>query len=359
LKKTANVPVIVAGRLCDPRMIMKAVETDRCDIAAISRPMMADPQMPRKMMEGRLDDVRMCTACCYCMSEEGWGKNCAINPDLSRELILPKIESAKVARRILVIGGGPGGMEAARILSERGHEVTLCEKKEHLGGALFTASAAPLTREWRSYTKWHMRQIEKLGVRVHLGLDVTKEYVQAMGPDAVVLATGGSTRRDVPGAELGHVVIEDDALLKKVELGDRIVVLGGAFWDVETAISLAAEGKKVTLIREEPGIAMMTLGLPKGMPLVREMLRQKGIKTFFAARVERIETNGVMVLDDTGMARSLKADSVVLSMGRISNRRLVEELQEYDCEIHQIGDCVKPANVAHAVYGARIVAATL
>jgi 2,4-dienoyl-CoA reductase-like NADH-dependent reductase (Old Yellow Enzyme family)/thioredoxin reductase len=357
VKKITKLPVIVAGRLCDPRMIIKAVETDRCDIAAISRPLMADPLMPRKMMEGRLDDVRMCTACCYCFSEAGWGKNCALNPDLSRELIMPKIEPVKTPRNILVVGGGPGGMEAARILRERGHDVTLCEKKDYLGGTLFTASAAPLTREWRSYTKWHQRQIKKLGVKVHLGTEVTSDYIDTMRPDAVIVATGANPRRDIPGSEHSLVVTEDDALLKNCGVGNKVVVLGGAFWDVETAISLASEGRDVTLVRETPTIDMNKIGLLKGMSILTGKLQQSGVKPMFSTKVADIKANGVAVIDPDGNALFLEADTVVLSLGRASERSLADSLVDSDFDIHEIGDCVIPNNVAEAVYDARVVAA--
>lgn len=359
VKKVTKLPVMVAGRLCDPRMIVKAVENGQCDVAAISRPLMADPHMPRKMIEGRPDDVRMCVACGYCMTEAGWGKFCAINAESARELALPKIRPAKTPRNILVAGGGPAGMEAARILRERGHDVTLCERDGHLGGALRIPATAPLTREWKTYTNWHVRQMESLGVKIRLNTEVTKELVEQVRPDAVVVATGATPKKDIPGSDLPLVVTEDDAFLHGVAIGKRVVVLGGAFWDVETAISLADQGRDVTLVREEDNISVWELGLIKAMPILTGMLQEKNIKPLFLTKVRNIEKNGVTVVDAEGKSTFVEADTVVLSRGRSSNRKLAAELQERFDEVHEIGDCVTPHGVADAVYGGRVIGASI
>jgi NADPH-dependent 2,4-dienoyl-CoA reductase/sulfur reductase-like enzyme len=359
VKKVTKLPVIVAGRLCDPRMIAKAIESDRCDVAALSRPLMADPLMPKKMIAGKPDDVRMCVACGYCMSEAGWTKYCAINAESARERSLPKIEPAGNPRKVLVVGGGPGGMEAARVLRERGHDVTLCEKEAQLGGALRVAAAAPLTREWRTFTRWHMQQIEKLGVKVRLGTEVTKALVEELAPDAVVVATGSVPSRDVPGADQPIVVLEEDVLLKGAAIGKKVVVIGGAFWDVETAINLADQGKEVTLVREAESVSMDRLGPIRALPILFGMLQAKRVTPLFSTKVVAIEPKGVRITDDAGTAAFLEADAVVLSTGRVANRKLLEELRGVVADLHEIGDCVKPRSVADAVYGGRLVGARI
>jgi 2-enoate reductase len=355
VKKVTKLPVIVAGRLCDPRMILKAIENGRCDVAALSRPLMADPLMPKKMIAGKPDDVRMCVACGYCMTEAGWTKSCAINAESAREQSLPKIEPAGVPRKVLVVGGGPGGMEAARVLRERGHDVTLCEKEAQLGGALRIAAAAPLTREWRTFTRWHMQQIEKLGVKVRLGTEVTKELVEELAPDAVVIATGSVPSRDVPGADQPIVVLEEDVILKGVAIGKKVVVVGGAFWDVETAINLADRGKEVSFIREAESVSMNRLGPLRALPILFGMLQAKHVKPMFSTKVVAIEKEGVRIVDNTGNTAFLEADAVVLSTGRVANRKLLDELRGIVADLHEIGDCVKPRGVADAVYGGRLV----
>lgn len=355
VKKVTKLPVIVAGRLCDPRMIMKAIENGRCDVAALSRPLMADPLMPKKMIAGKPDDVRMCVACGYCMTEAGWTKYCAINAESAREQSLPKIEQAGVPKKVLVVGGGPGGMEAARVLRERGHDVTLCEKEPQLGGALRIAAAAPLAREWRTFTRWHMRQIEKLGVEVRLGTEVTKELVAELAPDTVVVATGSVPGRDVPGADQPIVVTEEDVLLKGTAIGKKVVVIGGAFWDVETAINLADQGKEVTIVREAESVSMNRLGPIRALPILFGMLQSKHVKPLFSTKVVTIEKRGVRIVDTAGNAAFIEADAVVLSTERVANRKLIDELRGVVADLHEIGDCVKPRNVADAVYGGRLV----
>ena len=355
VKKVTKLPVIVAGRLCDPRMIAKAIENGRCDVAALSRPLMADPLMPKKMIAGKPDDVRMCVACGYCMTEAGWTKYCAINAESARERSLPKIEPAGNPRKVLVVGGGPGGMEAARVLRERGHDVTLCEKEAQLGGTLRVAAAAPLTREWRTFTRWHMRQIETLGVKVRLGTEVTKKLVEELAPDAVVVATGSVPSRDVPGADQPIVVLEEDVLLKGAAIGKKVVVIGGAFWDVETAINLADQGKEVTLVREAESVSMNRLGPIRALPILFGMLQAKHVKPMFSTKVVAIEKTGVRIVDNAGNTAFLEADAVVLSTERVANRKLLEELRGVVADLHEIGDCVKPRCVADAVYGGRLV----
>ncbi len=359
VKKVARVPVIVAGRLCDPRMIVKALEDGRCDVAAVSRPLMADPLMPRKMLAGRAEEVRMCVACGYCMTEAGWGKFCAVNAESARELILPKIEAANPPRRVLVAGGGPAGMEAARVLRERGHDVTLCEGADRLGGALRIASASPLTREWRTFTAWHVRQLERLGVQIRLNTEVTRELADRLKPDIVVVATGSVPNREIPGCDLPVVVTEDDALVDGAAVGKRVVVLGGAFWDVETAISLADRGKDVTLVRADESIALWELGLIKAMPILTGMLPQKNIRPLFRRTAESIGENGVTVVDAEGNREFLEADAVVLSAGRSPDRTLADALRDGPWELHVIGDCAGGRGVADAVYDGRVVGARI
>jgi 2,4-dienoyl-CoA reductase-like NADH-dependent reductase (Old Yellow Enzyme family)/thioredoxin reductase len=313
VKKVTKLPVIVAGRLCDPRMISRAIENGQCDVAALSRPLMADPLMPKKMIAGNPDDVRMCVACGYCMTEAGWTKYCAINADSARERTLPKIEPAGNPRKVLVVGGGPGGMEAARVLRERGHDVTLCEKEAQLGGTLRIAAAGPLTREWRTFTRWHVRQIEMLGVKVRLGTEVTKELVAELSPDAVVIATGSAPGADVPGADQAIVFAEEDVLLKGAAIGKKVVVIGGAFWDVETAINLADQGKEVTIVREGESVSMNRLGPIRALPILFGMLQARNVTPLFSTKVVAIEKNGVRVVDGAGTTSFVAADAVVLS----------------------------------------------
>lgn len=357
VKKVTKLPVIVAGRLCDPRLIIKAIENDRCDIAALSRPLMADPLMPKKMIAGKPDDVRMCVACGYCLTKPGYLKYCGINPEQAREESLPRIQPAAKLGKVLVVGGGPGGMEAARVLRERGHDVTLCEKEDQLGGMLRVAAAASLSREWKAFTKWHVRQLEKLEVKVRLRTEVTRELVAELGPDAVVIATGSSPKKNFPGANLPIVFTEEDVLLNGAAIGKKVVVIGGAFWDVETAINLSDQGKEVTLIREAESISMDGLSPIRALPILFGMLEEKKVTPRFSTKVVEIEQTGVRVVDTENKTFFVGADAVILSTGRLANRKLSKGLQADGLDLYEIGDCVKPRCVADAVYEGRVVGA--
>ncbi len=359
VKKVTKLPVIVAGRLCDPRLIVKAVESGRCDIAALCRPLMADPLIPRKTIDGTPDDVRMCVACGYCATERGATFYCAINPEQGRELTIPAVEPAAAPRKVLVAGGGPAGMEAARILRQRGHDVTLIEASDQLGGSLRAASAMPLTREWRTFTRWHSRQLEKVGVRVVLNTRVTRALVEKMSPDAVVVATGASRATDIKGADRPNVVSDADVLLKGIETGKAVVVLGGAFWDVEVAMTLADQGKDVTLVRELETISIMELGITRAMPILTGMLQQRKIRPMFSARVRDIGEKGVTIVDPDGNASLVAADTVVLSRAGVPDRTLAGELQGLVGDVYEVGDCEGAGGVAAAVLAGRVVGARL
>ena len=354
VKKVTKLPVMLPGRLCTPQLVEKAIEEEWADVANLCRPFMADPELPRKMREGRDEDVRSCVGCAYCFSPKAWGRLCAVNADMGRETVLPKIEQAERVKKVLVVGGGPGGMEAARVLSLRGHDVSLYERQDMLGGVLRVASANPLSRDWSMFIRWLKGQVDKLGVKVELGTEVTPAVVKELKPDAVVIATGASPCKDVKGADRTDVVTEDDALMKKVDVGQKVVVLGGVFWDVDTAVALARRGKDVTLVRQTPGLAP-ELGYLRTMAFMTGMLQESGVKPLFQTGVEEIGEEGVRVCDASGKTLVLQADRVVLAMGRVPRRGLADALQGEVDELYEVGDCAKASNVADAVHAARLL----
>ena len=175
----------------------------------------------------------------------------------------------------------------------------------------------------------------------------------------MVVATGSVPSRDVPGADQPIVVMEEDVLLKGASIGKKVVVIGGAFWDVETAINLADQGKDVTFVREAVSISMDRLGPIRALPILFGMLQSRQVKPLFSTKVVMIERNGVRIADSAGNTSFLEADAVVLSTGRVANRKLIEELRGVVSDLHEIGDCVKPRCVADAVYGGRLVGARI
>ena len=365
VKKAVKIPVSSVGRIGDPGLIEKIIEEGRVDMVSLCRPILADPYLPKKMMEGRLEDIRMCTSCsdgCTWRLFDNKDCRCAINPEFGFPEMRLGLWPLVKRKKVFVAGGGPGGMEAARVLALRGHDVTLYEKTDELGGRLLLASAPPLTREWETFVKWLTTQLKKLDVNLELGKEVTPELIEKMKLDAIILATGSLPYipKEIPGYDKPLVVTEDDAIRMGPEkLGERIVILGGKAWGCEIAAWFGEEEKKVTIIEEQEKIATEIEPI-RGVWCLPKMLKEGGVKTITEAKVEEIKDNGVVITDKTGKKQFIEADNIVLSLDRIPNNELEKKLRAKlpKLELYAIGDCVEPRGIRrimNAVHqGARI-----
>jgi NADPH-dependent 2,4-dienoyl-CoA reductase/sulfur reductase-like enzyme len=352
IKKEVTIPLSVAGRINDPVLANQIIEQGKTDFVSLGRPLLADPELPRKAMEDRLDDLRMCTACCHCIDwVMGNAKpiTCAINATAGREeetLLKP----AQKPKKVLVIGAGPGGMEAARVAGLRGHKVTLMDKEQKLGGQLNIAAIPPGKEELATITKFMETQLAKLGVVVKLGQEATIDTVAKMKPDAVVVATGSSTvLPDVPGADLPNVSLARDVISGKKTVGKKAVVVGSGRVGCETADLLANQGKATTLVRMTGrGPLAGDMGIQTGTMLLAK-LRRDGVITKPDSRTEKITNEGVIVTKD-GQSKLLEADSVVLSPAPAPDNTLAQQLKDVMPEVHVIGDAAKPRGIFEAIH---------
>lgn len=357
VKKIVAVPVITAGKITDPILAERILEEGKADFIALGRGLLADPELPRKLREGRFKDIRKCISCNNCHHElqeliakkvAGTRFSCTVNPALlrEREFIIKRTASPK---RVMVIGGGLAGMEAARVLAERGHDVSLYERSDRLGGQWNIVSKQTFKREFASVTEYMVQGLEKAGVRVTLNKNVTARLVQDERPDVVVLATGATPRTlDVPGVDGKNVIQATDVFTGRARVGDRVVVVGGRLQGMEAADFLAEQGRKVSLVTKgqlgEDGVPLERLVFFT----LRDKLIEHGVYIYANAVVREIRENGVYVSCWGGMV-FLKSDTVVLAMGATSERTLQEELERMGFRIHSIGDCVEPRNGLHAV----------
>jgi len=351
IKEVVSIPVGAVGRINEPILAENILRGNKVDLIYVGRALIADPEFPAKAMEGRFEDIRTCIACSLCNKTmhtprpEDSNMRCTVNAALGREETY-QIAAAAEPKKVLVVGGGPAGMEAARVAALRGHKVSLYEKGKQLGGQLLLASIPPHKDEIPHFLRYLTTQMEKLGVSVELGKEVTLDTVKQLRPDAVVVATGSAPcKPEIPGVDGDNVVIADDVLTGKAQLKDaEVVVIGGGIVGCETAEYLAAEGlKKITIVEMLPDIAE---ALEKtAQLLLQKRLTEYSVAVLTEAKVERI-TGEAVVLEG---GREIKADAVVIATGRTSDNALIQSLKGAAVEVYTVGDCVQPRQIIDAV----------
>ena len=358
IKRELTVPVITVGSITDPDMAEEIVATGRADLVALGRALIADPHFCEKARFDRSEQILRCIRCNECIHRTGSLKElrCSVNPRTGNESWFTLVP-AKQKKRVLVVGGGPGGMEAARVAALRGHEVTLFEKEGQLGGKLLPASAPVFKKDLKHLVEYYLRQIEHLGIRVILNEKASPETIQNLTPQVVILATGSDQMvPDVPGVQNESVFFSLDILGGKSELhGNSVVVMGGGTVGCETAIFLAQAGKNVTMVEALEEILLEESNDINKAGLARK-LRESEVKILTGCLIEEIVREGVFVRENRETRRLLEADSVVLSTGFISKRELYERLK-YEFEgVYSVGDCVEPRKILDAVHEAALIA---
>lgn len=349
IKRHVNVPVIAVGRINTPALGDQILRENRADLVAMGRSLIADPDLPKKAREGRREDIRICTACRECLDKifEKVKIACSVNAAFGNEAEY-SITPTKNPKKILVAGGGPAGMEAARVAALRGHKVVLYEEGASLGGQLLMAGVPPHKDGLRDLREFLVTQTTKLGVEIHLGRKVTPELITEVRPDVVIAATGAVYRMpEIPGVNLGNVCTFCDVLTGKIETGERVVVVGGGRVGCETAELLHNRGRKVTILEmlDKIGADMGQFTKEDVLPRLRTMGIQMEVKT----RVEKITSDGVLAKSE-GKSVHFKADTIVLATGSTSQKDLAGQLEGKVPELLVIGDCVEPRNLMNAIH---------
>lgn len=362
LKKVTTTPVIVAGRMDNPEISSKALADGKIDAVGLARPLLADPDYVNKLRADKVEDIRTCLSChdgCITRKLEGRRGSCAINPECGRELMTGIVPATKI-KNVMVIGGGPGGMEAARVSAIRGHNVKLYEASNELGGNLKPAGAPDFKHHDRKLVKWHESQLNNLNVKVVKNTKVTKKMVLAENPDTVFVATGSThVELNLPGLDRDNVSNGSDVLLGKTEVKDTCVVVGGGLVGCEIALMLAQKGKKITIVEALDDI--LSAGAPIAIPndwMLRDLLKYNNITIKTNARIESVNDEGA-VINIQGSKETIPADNVIMAIGFKSERELFEELRYDVAEIYNIGDSRGVRNIRGAVWDAYEVARSI
>ncbi|MCK4353672.1 MAG: FAD-dependent oxidoreductase [Dehalococcoidia bacterium] len=360
VKEVVKVPVLTVGRLGIPELAERIIEEGKADIVALGRALLADPDWPMKVQEGRAEDIRPCLGChdgCMGRITEGKTLSCAVNPATGRERLY-ELRPALKSKRVLVAGGGVAGMEAARVAAVMGHKVTLYEKGKSLGGHLIEASVPDFKEDLRRLNNWYKTQLRKLGVEIKLETEVTPELVERENPEEVFVATGSnSIKPDVPGIERSTVVTAMDLLLGRKKAGDSVVVVGGGLIGCETALWLAKQGRKVTIVEMLPEAMVAGLPVPReNRIMLLELLAVNNVNILADTGIQEVTSEGIIIINKTLKRRTIKSDTVVLAVGLKSDDKLYKSLRRKAVHLHALGDCREPRNIMGAIWDSYEVA---
>ncbi len=354
VKKAVSIPTIAGGGHRTPEFCETVVAEGKGDFVGLGRQLFADPDWPNKAKEGRVEDIRKCISCVECLgyrTGRSGESRCAVNVALGREAEFAEVRPAPAKRKVMIVGAGPGGMEAARIAALRGHQVTLYDRRKELGGNLLLASVPPGKDKLLWFRDYEAGQLRKLGVSLKLGVEVTPEMVEKAKPDAVIVATGARPIiPEMPGVKNKSVVTAQDVLAGKTKItGKKVVIAGGGVVGAETAEFLAEKGNSVTIVEMLHRIADdMEIFNRKGLMVA---LEAKKVTMLTGHEVREVTDKGLVAVEKiSGNRKVIEADWVVLAMGGRPAGELAEALREKVDRLFTVGDCEKPRTILAAVY---------
>ncbi|SMC27722.1 2-enoate reductase [Clostridium acidisoli DSM 12555] len=357
MKETVDVPVICAGRMDDPDMALEAIENGTCDIISLGRPLLADPDYVNKLRSNNCKSIRPCISCqegCMGRIQHYSMLNCAVNPQACKEkdnALTPILKKKKV----LVVGGGVAGCEAARVLALRGHEPVLYEKNDKLGGNLIPGGAPDFKEDDLALAAWYANTLKDLNVAVNLNSKVTKEQILAANYDSVIIATG-STPKVFPLGDDEKVFTAADVLMDKKDCKDTTVIVGGGLVGCELALHLVKKGKKVTIVEALDKILALNGPLcSANSDMLEKLIPFNNIDVKTNSKVKTYK-NGILEMETKNGIEKLECDSVILSVGYKEENSLYKELEFEVPEIYLLGDARRVSNIMYGIWDAYEVA---
>ncbi|TCO67480.1 FAD-dependent oxidoreductase [Caldanaerobacter subterraneus] len=354
IKKAINskVPVIVVGRIKDPIMAEQIIREGKADLVSMGRALLADPELPRKVSEGKIEEIRKCIGCnqgCIDRLFQDIDIGCIANALTGHETEFDMESLAKTRKKVFIIGGGPGGLEAARVAALRGHEVILYEKQPELGGQMRIAAVPPHKGEINDLADYLINQVEKSGITIVKGKEADLNTIHEIKPDVVILATGSEPIiPEIPGINQKNVVTAHDVLKGTVTVGKKVAVIGGGLVGCETAEFLADQSKEVTVIEMLDDIAIDVGSLVRALLLNR--MAEKKIKVLTKSKVKEISGDKVTIETVNGNQELSGIDTIVIAVGSKPKNDLLKLIEKEGIPVYAIGDCVKARKFMDAIH---------
>lgn len=357
IKQGISIPVSVTGGITSIEEAEQVLAAGKADMVAMAKALIADQDLVTKVKLGRVKEVRPCLRCLECMhGPMGGPLRCAVNPQAGRELKYREIPLARRKKRVLVIGGGPAGMTAARTARERGHEVVLWERSDRLGGRLYEASALPHKDGFRAYTSWAIRKTNECGAEIVLDKEATPEAIADEAPEVLIVAVGAElVVPAITGIDSPHVITVVEADLGREPVGDRVVVCGGGISGSECALGLAMEGRKVKLVDILPEETLCREVAIFARTALLKLLEDHGVERI-QGTLDMITESRAVVTDPDGSSTELPADTVVVAVGLRPDLSSIEPLLDVVPESYLVGDARGVGNIGAANHDAFNVA---
>ena len=350
IKKHVKVPVATIGALNDPAQMEEIIASGKADVVEMTRALLADAELPNKVIAGRDEEIVRCLRCFTCMAERPTTgtRRCTVNPLIGRECEGMDVKPAAKSKKVLIVGGGVAGMKAAVTAAQRGHKVILCEKSDALGGILKSEQAIPFKYEMYQLSLSLGKQMEAGGVDIRLNTCVTPELVEEIAPDAMILAVGSNPIvPPLPGMDGKNVVVVNDYYLRKDEVEDTVVVLGGGLAGCECAVHLGMDGKKVHLVEMRDTLA-------PDCNIRHRPILMKQVEQYVTAHTNhqglRVTEEGLICHNAEGEEVLIPGKTVICAVGQRANRASVDELRGCAPWVREIGDCARVSNITNAIY---------
>lgn len=351
VKEVVDIPVFCAGRMDNPDMALEAIENGECDVIDLGRPLLADPDYCNKLRCGKITQIRPCISCHEgCMGRVASYSllNCAVNPQAARERV-NAYEPILKKKKVLIVGGGVAGCEAARVLAIRGHQPVVYEKGSRLGGNLIPGGAPDFKEDDIALADWYTNELNRLGVHVHLNTELNEEEIKAMDYDTVILATGSKPKVFSLGDD-SHTYTAEQVLLKQKDAGKKTVVVGGGLVGCETALWLAQNGIHVTIVEALDKVMAVNGPLcAANKEMLEALLPFNGVEIITGAKVTEF-ANGEVKVDTKEGSKTIMSDSVILSVGYKEENTLYNNLQFDIPDLYLLGDAKKVSNIMYAIW---------